>query len=87
MVVTPICRSILETNTFFLIIHIFRNMSFAPFGLFVRQKVQKAKKTDFCNPRSVDFQHFPHFPNLIVLKMRKVHINANLYGFCGFCGG
>ena len=26
-------------------------MDFAPFGLFVRQKVQKAKKTDFCNSK------------------------------------
>ena len=49
-------------------------MAFAPFGLFVQQKVQKTKKTDFCNPRSVNFQHFPHFPNSIVLKMRKVQI-------------
>ena len=46
-------------------------------GFFVRQKVQKAQKTDFCNPRSVNFQHFPHFPNSIVLKMRKVQIPHN----------
>lgn len=32
------------------------------------------KKTDFCNSRSVNFQHFPHFPNPIVPKMRKVQI-------------
>ena len=67
-----------------LIVHIFRNMSFAPFGLFVRQKVQKAKKTDFCNPRSVNFQHFPHFPNSIVLKMRKVQMIPNAMEFVDF---
>ena len=78
-----------------LIVQIFRSVDFAPFGLFVKQKVQKAQKTDFCNPRSMNFQHFPHFPNLIVLKMWKVQIphnvgnviNPNRYGFCGFCSG
>lgn len=54
-----------------LIVHISRNMAFAPFWLFVRQKVQKAQKTDFCNPRSVNFQHFPTFQIWLCWKCGK----------------
>jgi len=49
-------------------------MYFAPFGLFVRQKEQKAQKTDFYKSQNVNYQHFPHFLNPIVLKMRKVQM-------------